>query len=47
MRQLDGNTDAMDINLGKLQVMVRDRNSWHAAVHGVPKGQTVQQQQSV
>ena len=31
---------AMDINLGKLQEMVRDREAWHAAVHGIPKSQT-------
>ena len=30
----------MDINLGKLQEMVRDREAWHAAVHGVSKNQT-------
>ena len=31
-------TDAMDMNLGKLQEMVRDREAWHAAVHGFAKG---------
>ena len=33
-------TDAMDMNLGKLQEMVRDRDAWGAAVHGVAKSQT-------
>ena len=40
MRWLDGITDAMDVNLGKLQKMVRDREPWRAAVHGVTKIQT-------
>ena len=37
---LDGITDVMDLNLSKLQEMVRDREVWHAAVHGVTKNQT-------
>ena len=37
MRWLDGITDAMDMNLSKLQEMVRDREAWHAVVHGVVK----------
>ena len=39
MRWLDGTTDAVDMNLGKLREMIRDREAWHAAVHGVTKSQ--------
>ena len=38
MRWLDGITEAMDMNSGKLQEMVRDRENWRAAVHAVAKG---------
>ena len=42
VRWLDGITNAMDMNLGKLREMVRDREAWCAAVHGIAKGLTLQ-----
>ena len=40
MRWLDGITDLMDVSLSEVREMVRDREAWRAAIHGVTKSQT-------
>ena len=40
MRWLDGITDSMDMSLGELQELVKDREAWRAVIHGITKNRT-------
>ena len=40
IKWLDGITNLMDVSLSKLQEIVKDREAWHATIHGVSKSQT-------
>ena len=40
MRGLDGITESKDLSLGKFQEMVKDREAWRAAAHGIPDSWT-------